>query len=260
MGRFITFVYGAVCHAGFLAVFTYMVGFLGDFAVPKSVDSGPESPIGQALWVNASLIALFGLQHTLMARPGFKRWWTRFVPAPIERSTYVLISNAVMVLLFWQWRPMGEIVWHVENPAGQAVLYGLFGFGWLFVVFNSFLINHFDLFGTRQVWLHLRGKPYQPLPFKLPGTYKFIRHPLYVGWMMAFWATPTMTQGHFMFAAGMSLYILAAIPFEERDLVSAFGEKYLKYRIRVPMFIPRMLRGSLSEGSATASNARESLL
>ena len=208
-----------------------------------------------AALINTLLIALFGVQHTVMARPTFKKWWTRFVPEPIERSTYVLFTNAALILLFWQWQPMGGIVWDVANPLGRAVLYGLFAFGWLTVLVTTFLINHFDLFGLRQVWLYLRGKRYTNLGFKMPGPYRIVRHPLYVGWLTAFWATPTMTAAHLLFAVGMTIYILVAIQFEERNLVEYFGQQYEDYRRRVPMFVPRLTI------AATASQAlRESEL
>ncbi len=243
MGKVVSFLYGIFAHAFFLLVFLYFVGFLANFGVPKSIDSGPAEPFGQALLVNIFLLALFGIQHSVMARQGFKRWWTDFVPRHIERSTYVLISNFLVVLLFWQWRPMTEVVWNVENRIGEIILWGLFGLGWLVIVISSFMINHFDLFGTRQVYLHLRGKEYAPLEFKATGFYKLVRHPLMVGWITAFWATPQMTVGHLVFAIGTTAYILIAIQIEERDLLRFHGESYEKYRRSVSMLLPFRKKG-----------------
>ena len=237
MQKSIYFVYGALCHAMFLAVFLYMAGFLGNFLVPKSVDSGLEGPLGNALLVNLGLLALFGVPHSVMARPTFKRWWTKIVPSPIERSTYVLVSNLLMILLLWQWRPMPGVIWDVQASVFREVLWAIFALGWLLVVLASFLIDHFDLFGTRQVWLHLRGEGYTPHKFKTPMLYRWVRHPLYVGWLLAFWVTPTMTAGHLVFSVGTTLYILIAIPFEERNLVESLGD-YADYRRRVPALFP----------------------
>jgi len=242
MRRSLVLAYGLVNYAVFLGVFLYLAGFLGNLLVPRGIDSPAEGPLWVAVLVNTLLIAVFGLQHTVMARPTFKQWWTRFVPEPIERSTYVLLTNAALILLFWQWRPMGGVVWDVAHPAGRAALYGLFAFGWLTVFVSTVLINHFDLFGLRQVWLYFRGKPYTHLGFQTPGPYRYVRHPLYVGWITAFWATPTMTVAHLLFAAGMTAYILIAIRFEERNLVDYHGEAYAEYRRNVPMLIPRPSR------------------
>ena len=197
---------------------------------------------GRALWwallTDTLLIALFGVQHSVMARPSFKRWWTKFVPEPIERSTYVMFTNAALILLFAFWQPIGGTVWEVQNPAGRAALWTLYALGWLAVLATTFLINHFDLFGLRQVWLYFRGKPYTHIGFRTPGPYQFVRHPLYVGWITAFWATPTMTLTHVVFALGLTTYILIAIPFEERNLIQYHGKNYADYRRRVPMLIP----------------------
>jgi protein-S-isoprenylcysteine O-methyltransferase Ste14 len=230
--------FGVVSYAVFFATFLYGVGFLGNFLVPKSIDSGAEGPLGIALLINGSLLLLFGLQHSVMARPGFKRWWTKFVPETLERPVYVLASSVAMILMFWLWRPMGGTIWHVENPIGVALLYGIFAAGWLIILVATFLINHFDLFGLRQVWLYFRGKEYSPLNFAMPWPYRVVRHPLYVGWLTTFWATPTMTIAHLVFAIGTTAYILVAIRFEERDLVTAHGAAYASYRQRVPMLIP----------------------
>jgi methanethiol S-methyltransferase len=243
MGRVIAFIYGIVAYAVFFATFLYAAGFVGNLLVPKSLDGAPVGPLTASLLINLGLLALFAVQHSVMARPGFKRVWTRMVPQAVERSTYVLASSLALILLFWQWRPLGGVVWDVQDPIGRAVLYAGFAFGWLLVLATTFLINHFDLFGLRQVWLHLRGRPYQPLAFTTPGPYRLVRHPLYVGWLFAFWSTPTMTATHLLFAVVTTAYILVAIRFEERDLVAAHPE-YASYRSRVPMLVPVGRRSS----------------
>lgn len=233
-------VFGVVSYAIFFATFCYAAGFVGDFLVPKSIDSTPTDPLGVALAVNAGLLGLFAVQHSVMARPAFKRWLTRFIPAGAERSTYVLMSSLALILLFWQWRPMGGVIWTVDHPVLAGLLHGGFAFGWLLVLVTTFLINHFDLFGLRQSWLYFRGLPYRPLQFVTPGPYKLIRHPLYLGWFCAFWFTPTMTVAHLLFALATTGYILVAIQFEERDLVDVHGAKYEEYRQRTPMLVPRL--------------------
>ncbi len=238
MGRIISFLYGVLAHLGFLVAFMYLIGFLGNFVVPKSIDSGQAGPVGQALLINVILIAIFGIPHSVMARPGFKQWWTKVVPQHIERSTYVMISNLLVALLMWQWQPMVGVIWNVEHPVGASVLWGLFGIGWVMIVLTSFVINHFDLFGLRQVYLHLRGMEYTPLEFKAKWIYQYIRHPLMLGWIIAFWSTPQMSAGHLVFAVGTTVYILIAIQFEERDLVKYHGEDYENYRRKVSMLIP----------------------
>ncbi len=238
MGRIISFVYGVLAHLGFLVAFMYLIGFLGNFVVPKSIDSGQAGPVGQALLINVILIAIFGIPHSVMARPGFKQWWTKVVPQHIERSTYVMISNLLVALLIWQWQPMVGVIWNVEHPVGASVLWGLFGIGWVMIVLTSFVINHFDLFGLRQVYLHLRGMEYTPIEFKAKWIYQYIRHPLMLGWIIAFWSTPQMSAGHLVFAVGTTVYILIAIQFEERDLVKYHGEDYENYRRKVSMLIP----------------------
>jgi protein-S-isoprenylcysteine O-methyltransferase Ste14 len=249
MSRVVAFVYGAVAYVVFFGTFLYAIGFIGNLVVPKSLDSAPVGPLGTSLMINLALLALFAVQHSVMARPAFKRMWTRIVPEPVERSTYVLASSLALILLFWLWRPLGGVVWDVQHSVGRALLYGGFAFGWLLVLVSTFLINHFDLFGLRQVWLHLRGRPYRPLVFRTPGPYRLVRHPLYVGWLFAFWATPTMTVTHLLFAAMTTAYILVAIRLEERDLVAAHPE-YASYRERVPMLIPVPRRnGSEAEGA-----------
>lgn len=235
--RITAFFYGVVCYLAFFATFLYAVGFLGNFAVPKSIDSGPQSPFLLALAINSALLALFALQHSVMARPWFKAAWTRIVPVPVERSTYVLFSSVALLLLFWKWQPMGGVVWNVENTAGRLGLNALFAVGWLTVLAATFLINHFDLFGLRQVWLYLCRRPYTQLEFRTPGLYRYVRHPLYVGWLLVFWSAPVMTAAHLVFAIATTAYILVAIQFEERDLVRMHGE-YAEYRRQVPMILP----------------------
>lgn len=246
--RILVLAYGLFAYALFLVVFVYACGFVGNLGTPTALDGPLEGSLLLALAVNLGLLALFAVQHSVMARPMFKRWWTRIVPQPIERSTYALCSSLALALLFWQWRPMGGIVWHIEPPALVYAVYAIFAVGWLTVLVSTFLINHFDLFGLRQVWLYFRNQPYTSLPFKTPGLYRFVRHPLYVGWLIAFWATPTMTVSHLVFAAVTTAYILVAIVFEERDLVAALPE-YAAYRQRVPMLIPRL---PVSQAAATA--------
>ena len=249
------FVYGAVAYVIFLATFLYAIGFVGNFGVPTGLDGPATGPVGRALAINLGLLALFAVQHSLMARPWFKAWWTRIVPAPIERSTYVLFSSVALGLLFWLWQPMGGEVWSVENPALRVILIGLFAFGWALVLVCTFLINHFDLFGLRQVWLQLVGRPYTGLGFATPGPYKLVRHPLYVGWLFAFWMTPTMTVAHLVFAIMTTAYILIAIQFEERDLVREHGAHYEDYRGRIPMLLPFARRRRAEEAKGVLADA-----
>ncbi len=257
MRRWSFFGYGVVCHLLFLATFAYMAGFVGNFLVPKSIDSAPAAGLGAAA-VDLLLIGLFAVQHSVMARPGFKRVWTRLVPQEIERSTYVLLSCVVCVVLMWQWRGLDTILWDVQHPIGRGLLWGLFAVGWLMIPLVSLLISHFDLFGTRQVWLYLRGRPYSSLPFRTPLLYNRIRHPLYVGWTLAFWATPTMTLGHLLFAGSLTIYMALAARIEERDLVGHFGEQYRAYQQRVPMFIPRL--GTVEDAPAVVAVTPEQAL
>jgi methanethiol S-methyltransferase len=242
--RLSIFAYGLVCYAVFFATFLYALGFVGNFLVPRSIDGTPGEDLTSALLIDLALLGLFAIQHSLMARPFFKRWFTRFIPESAERSTYVLFSSLALIVLFACWQPLGGMVWDVSDPTGRAVLYALFGFGWSLVLVSTFLINHFDLFGLRQIWLQLRGRPYVPLRFGTPGPYKLIRHPLYLGWFFAFWATPTMTVTHLLFAIATTGYILIAIQLEERDLLAALGDDYRRYRERVPMIIPFSKAGS----------------
>lgn len=236
--RILFFAYGSLSYLIFLGTFLYAVCFIGNFAVPRTLDGPANGPLGVALAIDAGLLALFAVQHSVMARKWFKDWWTRIVPKPIERSTYVLFSSLALILLFTLWRPMGGVVWSIEDPTARLVLRGLFAFGWVLVLCSTFLINHFDLFGLRQVWAYLLGKPYKTLRFATPGPYRLVRHPLYVGWLFAFWMTPVMTFAHLLFSIATTAYILLAIQFEERDLVREHGDSYEEYRRSVPMLIP----------------------
>jgi len=231
-------VYGVACYVIFLGTFLYAVGFIGGFGVPRPLDGAPEGPLGTAVLIDVGLLTLFAVQHSVMARRWFKAAWTRIIPVPLERSTYVLFSSLALIALLWGWRPLGGSVWMVEDPAGRFVLRALFGFGWGLVLVVTFLIDHFDLFGLRQVWLFASGRQYTPSAFVTPGPYRLVRHPLYVGWFFAFWMTPTMTLSHLLFAVATTAYILVAIQFEERDLIHVHGGAYEEYRRRVPMLWP----------------------
>jgi protein-S-isoprenylcysteine O-methyltransferase Ste14 len=248
MGRIIAFVYGVVSYLIFFLTFLYAIGFVGNIVVPKTIDhGGVESPFASALLVNAALLGVFAVQHSLMARPAFKEWWTKLVPKPVERSTYVLLSSLALVLLFWQWRPMTSQVWSVENTVGRAVLLALFAAGWLLVLLSTFVISHFDLFGLRQVNLYRRGSEYTPVEFKVSAFYRIVRHPLLLGFIIAFWSTPSMSLGHLVFAIATTAYMLIAIQLEERDLASFHGEHYKTYKRQVPMLIPLPRRGAAAE-------------
>jgi protein-S-isoprenylcysteine O-methyltransferase Ste14 len=236
--RISIFFYGLVSYAVFFATFLYALGFVGNFLVPRTLDSAPTAAFGLSLFVDLCLLGLFALQHSVMARPAFKRWLTRVVPAPAERSTYVLASSLALILMFACWQPLGGMVWTVNDPTARGLLWGAFAFGWVLVLVSTFLINHFDLFGLRQIWLQLVDRPYSEIGFRTPGPYRYVRHPLYVGWLFAFWATPTMSVSHLVFAIATTGYILVAIQLEERDLVTHLGDAYREYRDRVPMLIP----------------------
>jgi methanethiol S-methyltransferase len=241
------FIYGVVSYLIFFGTFLYAIGFIGGFGVPNPLDGAPTGPRALAIAIDAGLLSLFAVQHSVMARRWFKERWTRLVPWPIERSTYVLFSSLALIVLFAFWRPLGGSVWHVEEPSGRVVLWSLFAFGWGLVLVCTFLINHFDLFGLRQVWLFATGREYTPLRFATPGPYRLVRHPLYVGWFFAFWMTPNMTLSHLLFAVATTAYILVAIQFEERDLVHEHGASYDDYRRRVPMLWP--FRRRATEGT-----------
>ena len=252
MKRSIVLLYGVLSYVVFFATFLYAIGFLGNFGVTTSIDSVPRSSLGEALTVNLGLLAIFALQHSVMARPAFKRWWTRIVPSVAERSTYVLFSSLALILLFWQWRPIGASIWNVESGTGRTILFAGFAAGWVLLLVSTFLINHFDLFGLRQTWLYFRGRQYTDIPFRTPALYKVVRHPLYVGWLLIFWCTPTMTAAHLLFAVMTTAYILIAIQFEEHDLIRAFPE-YATYRQRVPMLIPFLGKRTKIEPNAAST-------
>lgn len=238
MGRLLALLHGVASYAFFLVTFLYAVGFVEGLLVPKTIDGGAPAPLMESLIVNLALLAVFALQHSIMARPAFKRWWTQFVPSPIERSTYVLFATAALALLCWQWRPMPELVWGTTDPYFSKVLIGLSMFGWLFVLTSTYLINHFELFGLQQVVHNLSNHEAAPARFRTPFFYKFVRHPIYLGFIIAFWATPAMTVGHLLFAAATTAYIVIGILLEERDLVDLFGDDYRRYRERVSMLVP----------------------
>jgi len=240
MKRTFYLAYALACYVAFLLTYAYMCGFTGNVIVPKSMDAPAASTTtAAAVGINLLLIAAFGVQHSVMARPGFKRAWTRVIPQPIERSTYVLASCAALAAFMALWQPMDSTVWDVRHPAGRAVLWSLFAAGWLMVPVVSLMISHFDLFGLRQAWLHFRNRDYATLPFRTPWLYAHIRHPLYVGWALAFWATPTMTVGHVLFAGGLTFYMVIAAVVEERDLIAHFGRQYEEYCRAVPRYLPR---------------------
>lgn len=245
MSRIATLLFAMVAYAIFLATFLYLIAFVGDLPlVPRTVDRGPEAPLFGALIVNVALIAMFGVQHSVMARQGFKRVWTRIVPKPAERSVYVLAASAALIVLFYLWRPLPVTVWDVRGTVAEMPLWVMFALGWGIVLLSTFLINHFELFGLQQAWLHARGRETAAPVFRQPMLYKWVRHPLYLGFFIAFWATPHMTVGHLVLALGMSAYMLIAIRYEERDLTALFGRDYEDYRRDVGMLTPRLRRRS----------------
>ena len=239
MSRSLAVLYGGVCYAAFLVTFLYAIAFVAGMGVPKHIDNGAATPLATALIIDIALLALFAVQHSGMARPAFKRWWTRFVPQPIERSTFVLVSSLVLALLFWQWRPLPQVVWQVDNGLARGWLWAISLLGWLLVLTSSFAINHFELFGLRQVWLHARRRSPQDEPFVLRAMYRIVRHPLMLGFLIAFWVTPAMSLGHLLFAVVVTGYIVVAVKFlEERDLVAIHGDAYRDYQRKVPMLLP----------------------
>jgi methanethiol S-methyltransferase len=240
--RALYFAYGCLAYALFVGTLLCAVAFVGGFVIPTRLDSSPREPLSTALPVDMLLLGVFAVQHSVMARRWFKRWWTQIVPWAIERSTYVLLASLALDLLFWQWRPLGGTVWNVQSPAARLLFWAVFAYGWLQVLVMTFYINHFDLFGLRQVWLHLVGRQYTRVGFATPAPNRFVRHPLYLGFLLAFWAAPTMTLAHLVFAAATTVYILVAIQFEERDLAHEHGAPYYEYRRRVPMLFPRLPR------------------
>ena len=256
MKRTLFLLYGVLAYLLFLPTFLYAVGFVGNFLVPKSMDrGGPGGGLLEALLVDGALLLLFALQHSVMARQGFKRWWTKTIPRPIERSTYVLFATAALAFLMWQWRPLGTEVWDLSGSGFAPVLIGVSLLGWGIVLLSTFLIDHFDLFGLGQVWAAFRGRDYHPPRFHSPSLYKMMRHPLYFGFLLAFWATPVMTWGHLLFAAATTGYILVAIPLEERDLVSFHGDAYREYRRRVRMLLPLPKSEPAADGRAAAGES-----
>ena len=238
MGGLVSVLYGSVAYTLFLGTILYAIAFVGGLPVPKTIDSGAPGPLPLALIVNTALLGLFAVQHSVMARPAFKRWWKAIVPDSVERSTYVIFSSLALVLLFWQWQPMPQPIWSVTDPTGVVILRVVFWAGWALVFLSTFLINHFELFGLRQVWCRLTGKTLPPPAFRTPSLYRHVRHPLYLGFLLAFWSTPVMSMGHLLFAAATTGYILIAIQLEERDLIAIFGDRYRRYREQVSMLIP----------------------
>ena len=257
MGAIAAFVYGAFAYACGLAALVYAIGFIGNVIVPKSIDVGASASYAEAIAVNVLLLGLFAVQHSGMARRSFKQWWTRFVPRPVERSTYVLAASLVLGLLLWQWRPIPEpVMWRVESPVGALVLWAVFWLGWGVMLVSTFLINHFELFGLRQVFARLTGRSIPAAEFRTPFFYRYVRHPLYSGLLLAFWSAPVMTAGHLLFAIATTGYILVGIWFEERDLVAQFGEKYRRYRAQVGMLLPSRRDAPLPRRSAPARPSR----
>jgi len=238
MGRIVAFLYGLAAYLVFLGTFLYAIGFVSGIVVLRTIDIGPIVPVEEAFVVNILLMSLFAIQHSVMARKQFKRWWIKFIPGSIERSTYVLLASLALILLFWQWRPIPAIVWQITDPQIALSVMGLSFFGWFLVLISTFLINHFELFGLHQVVINLTGRTMHEPRFKTPAIYKIVRHPIYLGFIIAFWAAPVMTVGHLLFAAVTTAYILVGIYLEERDLIDLFGDQYRQYRQRVGMLIP----------------------
>jgi methanethiol S-methyltransferase len=258
MTGLLSIVYGLAAYAFFLLTFLYAIAFVGNMPVPKTIDSGPAGPLAEALIVNLLLLGIFAVQHSVMARPAFKRWWTKIVPERIERSTYVLAATAALALLLWQWRPITEpVFWAVENRTGVAVLNVVFWAGWAVLLISTFLLNHFELFGLRQVFAPMGGRAAPTPEFKTPSLYRYVRHPIYLGFLLAFWATPVMTAGHLLFAAGSTGYILVGIWFEERDLVAQFGDRYRQYRRQVGMLLPWRSAAKMPSEELAAPSARK---
>ncbi|HTT39399.1 MAG TPA: hypothetical protein VMH32_17230 [Burkholderiales bacterium] len=240
MGALLSVGYGLACYSVFLCTVLYAVGFVGAFVVPKSIDTGGGAPLGEALVVDTLLLCLFAVQHSVMARRGFKRWWARFVPPAIERSTFVLAASLTLALLFWQWRPIAAVVWQIEEPAGVLLLQAVFWLGWAVLLVSTFLLNHFELFGLHQVFARLVARQEPQPTFRTPLFYRYVRHPIYLGTLIAFWAAPTMSVGHLLFAIATTGYVFLGIWFEERDLIHQFGDRYRLYREHVGMLLPHV--------------------
>lgn len=244
MGKLVAFLYGIVAYLVFAIVIVYAIGFVCGLVVPKTIDSGPAGPLMESIVINLVLMTIFALQHSVMARPQFKAWWTTIVPKSVERSTYVLLASLALALVFWQWRPIPGVVWEVKEPMAAAFLLYLGLFGWVLVFISTFMINHFELFGLHQVTNNLAGKPMPPMKFKTPMLYNVVRHPIYLGFIIFVWATPVMTAGHLLFAAVVTAYIFVGIALEEHDLIAVFGDEYRRYRQRVAMIVPFIGRSS----------------
>jgi len=255
MNRISGLIYGFISYAIFFATFLYAIGFVGNIFVPKGIDSIPNVPMTQALLINLGLLGIFAIQHSVMARPFFKRWITNWIPQTMERSTYTLVSSIALIALFAFWEPMGGLVWNIESPVGIALMYAGFAFGWGLVLLCTFLINHFDLFGLRQAWLYLVGKEYTHLPFKVISLYKYIRHPIMTGAFIGIWFTPVMTFGHLLFALGMSAYIFIGVYHEEKDLIGAFGSRYLNYIKSTEKFLPAFSKNRKGDTDSVSAEA-----
>jgi protein-S-isoprenylcysteine O-methyltransferase Ste14 len=258
MKKLLALLYGVLAYLFFFGTFLYAIGFVGNAGVPKSVDTGTQTSLGLAVLIDVALLSLFAVQHTIMARQGFKRLWTKVVSWYVERSTFVVAASACLALLLWQWRPIPGTVWDVHGTALGSVLTATFWIGWGILLVSTFLINHFELFGLAQAWAYFQGKEFHRPDFKTPAFYKMVRHPIYLGFVIAFWSAPVMTRGHLLFSFATTGYIIVGILFEERDLVHAYGEAYRNYRARVPMLIPFLKLGKSDSGKGEATRVQDS--